>query len=47
MTKFDMGRCNHDPAWTSKPHNSHCDKHVPAQNIERRVQWMTSKRSAK
>ena len=44
MTVFDFGRCAHMPAWVSTSHNSHCERHNPAQNIARRVQWLANKR---
>lgn len=47
MTVYEMGRCAHDPAWTSRPHNGHCAKHAPADNIARRLAWLANKREAK
>ena len=46
MTKFDFGHCAHMPSWMSTSHNSHCPKHQPAQNIERRLAWLESRRAA-
>jgi len=47
MTQFEMGHCAHMPKWISTPHNAHCDKHQPAENIARRLAWLEAKRVAK
>lgn len=40
MTKYFMGHCKHDPAWTSRPHNGGCERHAEAENVAERMVWL-------
>lgn len=43
MTKHGMGHCKHDPDWTSRPSNGHCDKHAMADNATERLEWLAKR----
>lgn len=45
MTEHGMGHCQHDPAWTSRAHNGHCQKHETADNAAQRVAWWKGRKA--